>query len=66
MSKPPEMIDKPKVTLVTPVAQAVEMAKAELRRKGNVIRGNKRLQKDELGPPKKRMKDIQEKNGYAF
>jgi hypothetical protein len=56
--------DRPKVTLVTPVAQAVEMAKSELQREHKVIRGSKRRAETPLGPPGKRLKDLQKKNGY--
>ena len=60
--------EHPKVTLVTPVAQAVEMAKSELEREtGNVIRGEKRLAlQQRLGPVGKRLKTIQRHNEYKY
>jgi hypothetical protein len=60
--------EHPKVTLVTPVAQAVEMAKSELEREtGNVIRGEKRpALQQQLGPVGKRLKTIQRHNKYKY
>lgn len=61
----PVPVDQPKVTLVTPVAQAIEIAKSELKREGKVIRGRKRPSAVHLGPPKKLMKTLREKNGFV-
>ena len=57
--------DQIKVELVTPVAHAVEMAKSELKRESEFIRGSKRSADNQPGPPgKRRLQDIQRKNGY--
>lgn len=58
--------DTPKVTLVTPVAQAVEMAQSELKREANVIRGGKRRMDPATvpGPPGKRLRELKHRNGY--
>ena len=56
--------DTPKVTLVTPVAQAVEMAQSELKREANVIRGGKRQMRTVPGPPGKRLRELKHRNGY--
>ena len=62
----PKTADHPKVTLVTPVAQAVEIAKSELKREGKVIRGGKRKGYQRLGPTGKRLRNIQKENGYQY
>ena len=57
--------DQIKVELVTPVAHAVEMAKSELERESEFIRGSKRSSDDQPGPPgKRKLQAIQRKNGY--
>ncbi|KAK3084187.1 hypothetical protein FSP39_009708 [Pinctada imbricata] len=58
----PKQPKQPKLTLVTPVAQAVEMAKSELKREGNVIREGKR----KAGPPGIQYEKLRKKNGYTL
>ena len=55
--------NKPELTMVTPVAQAVEMAKSELKRE--VIRGGKRPRQELHGHPQP-LKKLRKKNGYKF
>jgi hypothetical protein len=63
---PPKPIEQPKVTLVTPVAQAVEMAKSEMEREGKLIRGQKRKGTHPLGPAGKRLNTLRRENDYRI
>lgn len=62
----PKQVEQPKVTLVTPVAQAVEMAKSELKREEKIIRGRKRKGLHSQGPPGKQLKTLRRENGYRY
>ncbi|KAK3085330.1 hypothetical protein FSP39_001604 [Pinctada imbricata] len=62
----PKQPEQPKLTLVTPVAQAVEIAKSELRREEKVIRERKRKATSPGGPSNKKLKALGKKNGFWY
>ncbi|KAK3085611.1 hypothetical protein FSP39_006072 [Pinctada imbricata] len=62
----PKQPEQPKLTLVTPVAQAVEIAKSELRREEKVIRERKRKATSPGGPSNKKLKALGKKNGFLY
>lgn len=59
----PKQVEQPKVT---PVAQAVEIAKSELKREEKIIRGRKRKGLHSQGPPGKQLKTLRRENGYRY
>lgn len=61
----PKQPEQPKLTLVTP-AQAVEIAKSELRREEKVIRERKRKATSPGGPSNKKLKALGKKNGFLY
>jgi hypothetical protein len=54
------------VTLVTLVAQVVEMAKSEMEREGKLTRGAKRKGKHQLGPAGKHLNTLRRENDYRI
>ena len=63
---PLKLIEQPKVTLVTPVAQALEMAKSELEREEKLVNGRKREAEHPMGSSNKRLKTLDKTHTTRF